>query len=143
MAKSAFIFFIIIQFKQFLRRKVLNVSAFRITENWSFNFILSFKESLFGLHLTLTSRYMHLRAKLSPTLLFMTFFITPRPSYLQIRSLEFGNWQLTHPDPIFSLSPTLGCLSPFESFPCPLPLYISGHAQTIFKTISSFNIYCF
>ena len=32
---------------------------------------------------------MHLRAKLSPTLLFMTFFITPKPSYLQIRSLEF------------------------------------------------------
>ena len=32
---------------------------------------------------------MHLRARLSPTLLFMTFFITPKPSYLQIRPLEF------------------------------------------------------
>ena len=76
MEKSAFIFFVMSQFPKFFRRKVLNVSAFRITENWNFNLILFFKKSLFGLHLTLTGRYMHLRAKLSPTLLFMTFLFT-------------------------------------------------------------------
>ena len=59
-----------------LGEKCLYVSAFRITENWNFNLILFFKKSLFGLHLTLTGRYMHLRAKLSPTLLFMTFLFT-------------------------------------------------------------------
>ena len=59
-----------------LGEKCLYVSAFRITENWNFNLILFFKKSLFGLPLTLTGRYMHLRAKLSPTLLFMTFLFT-------------------------------------------------------------------
>ena len=76
MEKSAFIFFVMSQFPKFFRRKVLNVSAFRITENWNFKLILFFKKSLFGLPLTLTGRYMHLRAKLSPTLLFMTFLFT-------------------------------------------------------------------
>ena len=65
-----------VNFQNSLGEKCLYVSAFRITENWNFNLILFFKKSLFGLPLTLTSRYMHLRAKLSPTLLFMTFLFT-------------------------------------------------------------------
>ena len=79
MEKSAVIFFIMIQFKQFFRRNVFMCFSFYDCSEPkpqldSFN---SFKEFLFGLPLTLTYGYMHLKTKLCPTLLFMTFFITP------------------------------------------------------------------